>query len=374
MADNITIKDASAANVVVRTTDDTGVHTPHQIIASSALPTGAATSANQSTQITAEQAIQAAVEAIDAGKLEEATFTGRLGEVQASPTANTVLARLKDLLSLIVLAAGDNNIGNVDVASIAAGDNNIGNVDLASAIPAGTNNIGDVDVLSLPALPAGTNNIGDVDVASSALPTGASTATNQTTIIGHLDGVEGLLTTIDADTGTLAGAVSGTEMQVDVVGALPAGTNAIGKLAANSGVDIGDVDVTSISAGSNLIGDVGIQARASGGLSIARDLDLDETELEIKASAGQLFGWYLYNDGAADVSVKLYNATAANVTVGTTTPVMTLTLPAGSAANLLSPIGIVFDTGICAAAVTEVADNGTTAPAANQVVANFFYK
>jgi hypothetical protein len=41
-------------------------------------------------------------------------------------------------------------------------------------------------------------------------------------------------------------AISGSEMQVDVVAALPAGTNAIGKLAANSGVDIGDVDVTSV--------------------------------------------------------------------------------------------------------------------------------
>lgn len=40
-------------------------------------------------------------------------------------------------------------------------------------------------------------------------------------------------------------AISGSEMQVDVVASLPAGTNAIGKLAANSGVDIGDVDVTS---------------------------------------------------------------------------------------------------------------------------------
>lgn len=56
-----------------------------------------------------------------------------------------------------------------------------------------------------------------IDATSLPLPTGASTSANQTTIIGHLDGVEGLLTTIDADTGTLAGAVSGTEMQVDVV-------------------------------------------------------------------------------------------------------------------------------------------------------------
>lgn len=56
-----------------------------------------------------------------------------------------------------------------------------------------------------------------------------------------------------------SGAVSNTTQRVclatDV--ALPAGTNAIGKLAANSGVDIGDVDVTSLpslAAGTALIG------------------------------------------------------------------------------------------------------------------------
>ena len=63
------------------------------------------------------------------------------------------------------------DIGDVDILSIAAGDNNIGNVDIASAIPAGGNNIGDVDVLSLPAIPAGGNNIGDVDIASIATNT-----------------------------------------------------------------------------------------------------------------------------------------------------------------------------------------------------------
>lgn len=39
---------------------------------------------------------------------------------------------------------------------------------ITNALPAGTNNIGDVDVLSLPAIPAGNNNIGDVDIASIA--------------------------------------------------------------------------------------------------------------------------------------------------------------------------------------------------------------
>lgn len=90
-----------------------------------------------------------------------------------------------------------------------------------------------------------------------------------------------LLGTIDADTGdvktateTVAGAVSGSEMQVDVVAALPAGTNAIGKLAANTGVTIGAVEIASsqtvavtnagtfavqatVAAGENHLGSVG---------------------------------------------------------------------------------------------------------------------
>jgi hypothetical protein len=93
-----------------------------------------------------------------------------------------------------------------------------------------------------------------VDISSSALPSGAATAALQTA--GN-----NILTTIDADTSSLAGCVSGTEVQVDVVASLPAGTNAIGKLAANSGVDIGDVDVTSlpsIPTGTNSIGTVGL--------------------------------------------------------------------------------------------------------------------
>jgi len=48
---------------------------------------------------------------------------------------------------------------------------------------------------------------------------------------------------LDAKLQNLNAIVSGNEMQVDIVSSLPAGTNAIGKLSSNSGVDIGDVDV-----------------------------------------------------------------------------------------------------------------------------------
>lgn len=43
-----------------------------------------------------------------------------------------------------------------------------------------------------------------VDVVTSALPSGASTSAKQDTIIGHVDGIETLLGTIDTDTGNIA--------------------------------------------------------------------------------------------------------------------------------------------------------------------------
>jgi hypothetical protein len=77
------------------------------------------------------------------------------------------------------LAAGTNNIGDVDVLSlpsIPAGTNNIGDVDIAS-IAAGDNNIGNVDIVTMPnvTLAAGTNTnevVGDVahDAAAAGNP------------------------------------------------------------------------------------------------------------------------------------------------------------------------------------------------------------
>ncbi len=126
--------------------------------------------------------------------------------------------------------------GTVAVSAIAgalpAGTNNIGDVDIASALPAGTNNIGDVDIAS--ALPAGTNSIGTVIL-------GAGTAA-----IGKLSANSGV-DIGDVDVTSLPSLPAGTNSIGTVI--LGAGTAAIGKLVANDGVDIGDVDVTSIVPG-----------------------------------------------------------------------------------------------------------------------------
>jgi hypothetical protein len=192
-----------------------------------------------------------------------------------------------------------------------------------------------------------------------------------------IDDAGGSLTVDNADITTIAGAVTGTEMQVDVVAALPAGTNAIGKLAANTGVDIGDVDVLSIAAGANLIGDVGLSgARTSGGTTLFYDNDLDETKVEVKATAGQIYWMHVMNLKASVLYLQIFDLAAASVTVGTTTPDMQFVLPTQGDTNgagfvLTIPNGIAMGTGITIACTTD--SEGSSAPGANECHINMGY-
>lgn len=113
------------------------------------------------------------------------------------------------------------------------------------------------------------------------------------------------------------------------------------------------------------------------GLKIHRSLDLDEGTAEvIKASKGTLYAIWVTNKAATVRYIKIYDATSA--TAGTGTPVLTIGIPGNASDNILAAfgaggVGIQFDTGICAAATTGIADNDTGPPAANDVLANFFY-
>jgi hypothetical protein len=106
------------------------------------------------------------------------------------------------------------------------------------------------------------------------------------------------------------------------------------------------------------------------GLSIFRSIDLDESEEEVCARECVVFSIYASNTNASARWLKLYNATAAATTVGTTTPVATFYLPASGANPMKfdSTVGLRFDTALSAAVVTGVADNDTTGPGANEVV------
>jgi len=117
---------------------------------------------------------------------------------------------------------------------------------------------------------------------------------------------------------------------------------------------------------------------ATGGLSVFRSIDLDESEEEVKATAGTVYSICAFNRTAAPLYLKLYNATAANTTVGTTTPLMTFVVPAnadsdGAGFILDSAIGFAFSTAISAAVTTGVSDSDTGAPGANDCIVNIGY-
>ena len=246
-----------------------------------------------------------------------------------------------DVVTLPALPAGNNNIGDVDVASLPAlpaGNNNIGDVDVAS-IAAGDNNIGNVDVVTLPADPlganadavvaagaagsisaklraisrdivanivlaAGTNNIGDVDVASIAAGDNNIGNVDIVTVPADPFGANADAAVAAGATGSISAKLRSISRDIVANIVLAAGSNAIGKLAANSGVDIGDVDVTSVNAfvahdspiaGNPLI--MGGVASAAAPASVSADQDA------VRA-------WYLRNGAAATV------LTAAGALIG----------------------------------------------------------
>jgi hypothetical protein len=284
------------------------------------------------------------------------------------------------------------DIGDVDILSIAAGDNNIGNV----------------DIVTVPADPFGAN----ADAAATAGGTGS--------IQAKLRNLTSTNDAIKTAVETLDNAISGSEMQVDVVAALPAGTNAIGKLAANTGVDIGDVDVTSVVPGtgaSNLgkaedaghtTGDVGVMAlgvrtdaqaalatttadyipmttdsvgaqyvtlsASTGaiGASMYWNSGLTSTKQAVNASGGNLYGYHLYNPNTSVAYVQFFNVASASVTVGTTAPNMVIAIPPqGWADSPTTGPGIGFATAMTIAATTTSTGSGNPSSA---IMTNIWYK
>lgn len=127
----------------------------------------------------------------------------------------------------------------------------------------------------------------------------------------------------------------------------------------------------------NAVGSLLVQDRPNtgGGLSIFKSIDLDESEEEVKATAGQIYAITAQNlTAATKLYLKLYNLTAANTTVGTSTIIATIPLFGASSVHLVWDKGLAFDTAISAAVTTGIADNDTGAPGANEFAVTIAYK
>ena len=220
---------------------------------------------------------------------DDAGAAGHVQRVKLALSADGSAAHATVDADGVLVNLGTNNDVTVSSSALPSG------AATAAKQPAlGTAGSPSTDVISVQGVGSGTAL--PVSAASLPLPSGAATAANQTTIVGHVDGIEALLGTIDADTSTLAGAVSGPEMQVDVLTlpALPAGTN-----------NIGDVDVASLPA----------VALAKSGTATAVSLASAATSAQVVAANTDRLGLCLTNTDANRCYINLGAAASATAFV-----------------------------------------------------------
>jgi hypothetical protein len=116
-----------------------------------------------------------------------------------------------------------------------------------------------------------------------------------------------------------------------------------------SGTVTANIGTGAIAAGTNAIGDVGVQYRASatGAASfVAVQSPATPAATVCKAGAGRLLGVQLQNSAAAIRSVKFWNTAQGSVTLGTTAAVFEVDIPAGGRVDFQLPGGIGFATAI----------------------------
>lgn len=143
--------------------------------ASLPLPTGAASETTLSALNTKIPASPATAGNQTTANTSLASLETKIGEVQASPTANTVLDRLKALLTGIVLAAGDNLIGRFKVSD--------------GTTVATVRNLGTNHALNVSVQDGSGNQITSFGGTTTRTPTGTMTRPSDTTAYAAGDGV-----------------------------------------------------------------------------------------------------------------------------------------------------------------------------------------
>jgi hypothetical protein len=98
----------------------------------------------------------------------------------------------------------------------------------------------------------------------------------------------------------------------------------------------------------------------TGGWSKITALAQTTTKKAVKASAGTFGGYYVYNPNASVAYIQVFDVASASVTLGTTAPDLVFGIPASSAANLEITNGVNMGTAITLACTTTA--TGSTAP------------
>jgi hypothetical protein len=148
----------------------------------------------------------------------------------------------------------------------------------------------------------------------------------------------------------------------------PTGTQTV------SGTVTANIGTGSIAAGTNLIGDVaeGVRTTTTNAVSgFHRVATADTNAINVKASAGRLYGWSFYNTTSTAKFLKFHN-TAGTPTAGAGV-IRTVGIPPNGNAELFLGVGHFFATGIGISITGAAADADTTALAAGDVVGEVWF-
>ena len=138
------------------------------------------------------------------------------------------------------------------------------------------------------------------------------------------------------------------------------------------GAPVGPTNAVAVAAGANLIGDLGFQYRGNAtgaGQTAAVMSPAVPVATGAKATAGRLLGVILQNSAGTLRSVKFWNTLPTGITLGTTTALFEIDVPAGGAAYFSFEGGIGFSTAISYAVTGAkgLSDNSATGLGSNDV-------
>lgn len=328
----VEIIDSGGRKVLVTTdqalkVDNSAVTQPVSM-ASSPLPTGAATETTLGT------------------RLSESVFDTKTGSLtEAAPGTDTASSGLNGRLQRIA-----QRITSLITA-------------LGSPFQAG----GSIGNTSFGATQATAGNLNMTEASAAAIKTAVEIIDN------FISGSRGLVTEDNSAAALTAlqlidNAVSGAGFNITQVGGTNIDTNSGNKSAGTQRVVIA-TDQPQLTTPLN----VTLQSGPTGGATVFHLASAGSTNATvIKASAGKVTGWYIYNSNAAARKLVFHNS-ASTPTAGSGV-YFSLMIPPSSGANCPFPDGIDFSAGIGITTVTGLADNDANGVAANDLIINIFYK
>lgn len=231
----------------------------------------------------------------------------------------------------------------------------------------------DVDVTRLPALATGANTIGAVNIAAAQTLATVTTVGTVTNLTNWGNIVDNALFTDSTTRISMSGYVfdetAGTALTENDGAAARIDSKRAQVLVVEDATTRGQRQAVNTSGGASAT----LVGHTAGGHSIAKILSAASTNAtNVKASAGQVYGWALFNTTASNKFFRLHN-TAGSPTAGASV-IFTVMIPANGGTNIEFTMGIPFATGIAYTIVGALADNDTTATAVADVQGVLLYK